>query len=151
LQKISFKQQVHEALLKVLADKVARLEDNMKDLRASAANETKSTAGDKYETALAMLQTEQRNISIQLSELQQQLSVVKSLDLSIQKNINTGSLVKCGEDYFFISTGAGKITVEGKSIYALSSLSPLGKKLYGLIAGNAIELNNKKYKIDEVI
>ena len=137
--------------MKVLADKVARLEDNMKDLRASAANETKSTAGDKYETALAMLQAEQRNISIQLSELQQQLSVVKSLDLSLQKNINTGSLVRCGEDYFFISTGAGKLVVDGKNIYALSSFSPLGKKLYGLSVSDAAELNTKKYKIDEVL
>ena len=137
--------------MKVLADKVARLEDNMKDLRASAANETKSTAGDKYETALAMLQTEQRNISIQLSELQQQLSVVKSLDISIQKNINTGSLVRCGEDYFFISTGAGRITVDGKNIYALSSLSPLGKKLYGLAINDIAELNAKKYQVDEIL
>lgn len=123
----------------------------MQDLRASAANETKSTAGDKHETALAMLQTEQRNVSMQLSEVLQQLSVVKSLDLSFQKNINTGSLVRCGDDYFFISTGAGKITVEGKNIYALSSLSPLGKKLYGLAVNDIAELNNKKYQIDEVI
>jgi len=137
--------------LKVLADKAARLENNMKDLRASAANETKSTAGDKYETALAMLQAEQRNISIQLSELLQQLSVVKSLDLNFQKNINTGSLVRCGKDYFFISTGAGKVTVDGKNIYALSSLSPLGKKFYGLAISDTVELNNKKYRIDEVL
>lgn len=135
----------------MLADKIARLENNMQDLRASAANETKSTAGDKHETALAMLQTEQRNVSMQLSEVLQQLSVVKSLDLSFQKNINTGSLVRCGDDYFFISTGAGKITVEGKNIYALSSLSPLGKKLYGLAVNDIAELNNKKYQIDEVI
>jgi hypothetical protein len=42
------------------------LQQVLADLKESGANETKSTAGDKHETALAMLQIEQANTRGQL-------------------------------------------------------------------------------------
>jgi hypothetical protein len=45
---------------------VAAVQKVLADLHHSASNETKSTAGDKHETALAMLQLEQENKRQQL-------------------------------------------------------------------------------------
>ena len=49
------------------------------DLKESGTNETKSTAGDKHETALAMLQIEQANINAQLSDALDKKAVLKKL------------------------------------------------------------------------
>ena len=55
-----------------LQDKINHVQLILQELSQSAANETKSTAGDKHETALAMLQLEQENKRKQLNELRLQ-------------------------------------------------------------------------------
>lgn len=59
------------------------------------ANETKSTAGNKHETTLAMLQIEQANKRSQLKELIKQKDVVEKVNTTLEANtILNGSLVK---------------------------------------------------------
>ena len=65
---MSFKEQVYTAFAVLLADKIILLLQTLFDLSESAKNETKSTAGDKHETALAMLQIEQANVRGQMKE-----------------------------------------------------------------------------------
>lgn len=139
-------------MLALLCEKTDRLETNLADLRNSAANETKSTAGDKYETALAMLQAEQDNIRKQLQLLLEQKAVVESIDPSqAHAVIGPGSLVQSGGEYFFISTAAGKLNADGKIIFTLSDRSPLGAKLCGLVTGESAVINGRKYPVDLVL
>lgn len=65
---MSFKEKVYQQYLQLVNDKIVSLQKILNELSDSAKNETKSTAGDKHETALAMLQQEQQNTSIKLSE-----------------------------------------------------------------------------------
>ena len=57
---------------------------------------------------------------------------------------------KTNRDYFFMSIALGKATVEGIKVTSLSSQSPLGIKLMGLIAGDVAEINNIKYVIENI-
>jgi hypothetical protein len=66
---MTLKEQVYTRCLEVLVGKINLLKQTMNDLKESASNETKSTAGDKHETALAMLQIEQENTNKQLENL----------------------------------------------------------------------------------
>ena len=117
----------------MLETKINGLQQQLNDLKESTANETKSTAGDKYETARAMLQIEQDNTRRQLQETLEQQSIFTSIDISISSNeIIRGSLVKTNKGYLFISVALGKIIVDGITIIALSPQSPLGKQLMGL-------------------
>ena len=149
---MQLKQQVYDRCQQLLDAKIAEIEQVLKDLRESGANETKSTAGDKHETALAMLQIEQANKRAQLDELFSQKAVLNSINPSIAAaQVLKGSLVKTPHAYFFVSVALGKVNVEGQNIIALSAQSALGLKLMGMQKGEELTFMHTHYKIEEIL
>ncbi|MFM2049380.1 MAG: hypothetical protein RI955_1928 [Bacteroidota bacterium] len=157
-----FKQKIYHHFLQLATEKVQLLENRLNDLKESGANETKSTAGDKHETALAMVQIEQANIREQLKEALHQLNSLNKINPAISPSllervgvrssnkIINGSLVKTNKGYFFISIALGKAIVDEIQVIALSSNSPLGMKLMGLKVGEEAEINSNKYLVEEI-
>ena len=132
----------------LLLQKIDALQKNLHDLSDSAGNETKRTAGDKHETALAMLQIEQENNSRQLKEVLQQKAILEKLDAALQTAIIVrGSLVHSNKGIFFIGLGLGKLKVENEIVFAVSPDAPLGKLLLMKKAGDGFQLNNTAYEI----
>ncbi len=149
---MTFKQKTYYYYRQLLDNKIANLRLQLSELRESTANETKSTAGDKYETARAMLQIEQDNVNRQLQELLEQRSVFVSLDPNMQSTIVIqGSLIKTDKNWFLLSIALGKTIIEHETIIALSSYSPLGKLLLGKSEGSTIIVNNTSYVIEKVV
>lgn len=147
----TFKQKIYEYYRQQIHEKVERLQQVLADLKESGANETKSTAGDKHETALAMLQIEQANTREQLEKIMQQKRVLEKMDPSITAAIVVnGSLVKTNHGYLFISIAGSKAVVEGITVMALSPQSPLGIKLMGLKKGDTAMVNNNRYIIESI-
>lgn len=145
---MSFKQEVYQACCRLLEEKMKHVQQVLTDLHQSAANETKSTAGDKHETALAILQLEQENKRRQLAELQQQQSILNKIDPAITNRvISNGALVKTDAGYFFISVALGKMIIGDTPLFALSLSSPLGQALAGHCPSDRIGLNGKYYTI----
>ncbi|MFY7840215.1 MAG: hypothetical protein ACOVP7_08055 [Lacibacter sp.] len=131
-----------------LQQKIDALQKNLHDLSDSAGNETKRTAGDKHETALAMLQIEQENNSRQLKEVLQQKATLEKLDPHLQTEmIVRGSLVKTNKGFFYISLGLGKLKVEDAIVFAVSPDAPLGKLMLMKKSGDAFQFNNISYEI----
>lgn len=146
-----FKQKVYAHCLELLNEKISTLQLTLKELTASAANETKSTAGDKHETALAMLQIEQENISRQLKIILDQKAVVEGIDDAVKNTkIAPGSLVKTDKGYLFLCVALGKIMLDGEQVIILSPQSPLGKKLLGLKSNESAGINGTIYFIEEI-
>src|SRR5438105_11827765 len=101
---MTLKQKIHAHYVALVNERITRLQQVLADLKESGANETKSTAGDKHETALAMLQIEQANKREQLKELVAQKTVLEKIDPAIVASIIlNGSLIKTNRGYFFIS------------------------------------------------
>jgi hypothetical protein len=145
---MTFKEEVYEIYRQKLEEKILQVQEVLHELYLSAANETKSTAGDKHETALAMLQLEQENKRKQLAELLLQKAVLYKINpTAINTVISNGALVHTDAGYFFISIALGKIIIEGKTIFALSLSSPLGQALSGHRATEKISLNEKQYAV----
>lgn len=142
------KQKAHAHFLQVANEKIASLQAVLAGLKESAANETKSTAGDKHETALAMLQIEEANTRQQLQQVIGQKDILQKINPAIATvSVVNGSLIQTGKGYLFMSAALGKANLEGHEVTALSAQSPLGKKLMGLAAGAVVEINNSKYVI----
>ena len=142
------KEKIHQACRQILQEKIDALKQNLQELHHSASNETKSTAGDKHETALAMLQIEQENKRTQLKELQLQQVAFNKIDpANVSVVILNGALVETDKGYFFISVALGKVVLKALSVYALSPTSPLGQKMRGLRAGDTAEVNGATYRI----
>ncbi len=148
---MTFKQKIHGHYLQLLNDKIQMLQQVLSDLKESGANETKSTAGDKHETALAMLQIEQANNREQLEKIVQQKAVLEKINPAITAGIVVkGSLIKTNRGYLFMSIAAGKAVIDDLTVIALSPQSPLGIKLMGLKAGDSAEANNNRYTIESI-
>ncbi len=120
----------------------------MENAQAAANEESKSSAGDKYETGRAMAQLERDRHAQLLAEarkLEADLSRIQA-----DKPYTTalpGSLVTTDRGQFFISISAGKITLDGQDYFAISPASPVGAALIGLHAGDSFTLNNSRQQI----
>ena len=145
------KQNIYSHYLQMINNKILSYQQVLADLKESGSNETKSTAGDKHETALAMLQIEQANVRGQLNEAQGQKTALEKINPSITAAaIVNGSLVKTNRGYFFLCTALGKAIIDGNTVIALSQQSPLGKKLMGLCKGGVVVTNGNSYIIESI-
>jgi len=137
--------------MRLINDKIGLLRHTLNDLKESSSDETKSTAGDKHETALAMLQIEQKNVSQQLKEaLEQKILFEQIKPTLVKQEITKGSLIKTNKGYLFLSVALGKIIVDEIPIIAISPRSPLGQKLIGLKVNDTAELNGIKYVVENI-
>lgn len=147
----AFKTQVYNRCLAVVNERLNFLQQSISELMQGAANESKSSAGDKHETARAMMQLEQEKLTAQLGETLQQKNTLEKINtLQQQQTIAIGSLIKTNKGYFFFSIPIGKLNIDGKNVMALSIQSPLGKKLIGLRVNENAELNAHQYIIEEI-
>lgn len=149
---MTLKQKIYNHYLQLVNDKVSLLQKVLADLKESGSNETKSTAGDKHETALAMLQIEQANMRSQLKDALTQKITLEKIDPAISAPvILNGSLIKTNRGYLYMSIALGKAVVEGIVVIALSPQSPLGLKLMGLSEADVAEINNDQYVIESIV
>ncbi len=148
---MTLKEKIYNHYLQVITGKINQLENVLADLKESGANETKSTAGDKHETALAMLQIEQANKREQLKELQQRKAVLQTINPALSPAvIVNGSLIKTNHGYLFLSVALGKAVIDAVTVTALSQHSPLGKQLMHLQPGQTAVINNRQYIIESI-
>ena len=148
---MTLKQKIYNHYLQTINDKIAGLQKVLTDLKESGANETKSTAGDKHETALAMLQIEQANVRVQLKEAQQQQATLEKINPELSPAIIVpGSLIKTNKGYLFLSIAAGKAIIEGNTVMALSPQSPLGQQLLLTNKGGTVIINTMTYTIESI-
>lgn len=148
---MTLKQKIYNHYLNLVHEKTAMLQKVLDDLKESGANETKSTAGDKHETALAMLQIEQANTRAQLQEVLNQQAALEKINPEISATtVLNGSLVKTDRGYLFLCVALGKAVVDGIAVIALSPQSPLGQKLMGLKVGEVAIVNSTSYLVIDI-
>ncbi|HRO43878.1 MAG TPA: hypothetical protein PL009_13660 [Flavipsychrobacter sp.] len=148
---MTLKEKVHKHCLEVVALRLDSLRQNARDLSESVANETKSSAGDKYETSRAMLHIEQEQIGGRIAVLLVQQNLLKNMDeKSSPFRISLGSLVRIGDVFYYLSVALGKMQIDGREVVVLSLQSPLGSRLKGLAEGDKLEMNGKELMIAEL-
>ncbi len=145
------KEHIKQHCLSVINEKIAGLQSAITSVNESANNETKSSAGDKHETAKAMMQLEQEKLSKQLSDLQNQYNDLDKIDCSTSSAIiRKGSLIETDKGWFFISVGLGKLQFDNKVVFAVSEQSPIGKFLLEKNFGATFEFNGISYSVKSV-
>ncbi len=145
---LPFKIALHQACLDRLAQDLDRLQKAIDAVQEDANNETKSSAGDKYETSRAMLQMEKDKYSLQHEQFQQLYQQLEILDPNQASPLVTiGSLVNCGNDWYYLAVSLGKMQAEGKTVFVLSPESPLGEVLMKKKQGDKFDFRGKKIEI----
>lgn len=143
------KPQILSQYKSIVQEKIEILQSMISDLTIDAQNDAKGSAGDKHETALAMMHLEQEKLTQKLKEVLEQKAILDKIDATQKHNVVAlGSVVKANETYFFVSAALPKITIDNKDIFALSPQSPLGTKLMGNKVNFHFKINTTKYTIE---
>ena len=148
LRKSQLVESIKDALLKRMDEASASI-DSAKEARDG---DTKSSAGDKYETGREMMQMEIDKAAMQLQSAKRLLHDLEKIDLTKSStDINSGSLVTTNKEIFFVAIGFGKIHFDGEEIFVISPVSPLGTNLLNKKAGTSFSFQGIERKILTVL
>jgi transcription elongation GreA/GreB family factor len=147
----SLKHDILNVILAKLDMRILTLEQSVQSALKSKSNETKSSAGDKFETGRAMIQNEQE---MRESILQQTKTLkAKALQVDLEKKhtkVEFGSLVFTTSGIYFISIGMGKLIFQDQVYFVVSVDAPVTKLLIGKKLGSSFNLNNNSHEILEI-
>lgn len=145
------KSKLVEALEALLNQKIALLKNELIQVQSSANEETKSSAGDKYETGRAMAQLEIERLTKSLVDQETLLKqLLKAKNNESGTLVSTGSLVETSTGIYFIAISIGVITIEAQKIMCISAESPIGKLLIGKSVGQSIEWNQQRITLHSI-
>lgn len=117
----------------------------------AAADDTKSSAGDKFETTREMMQQEIARHQQLLMDAERMGQVLASLDARPHSGpAKLGSLIETNHGTFFLAISAGRLEVGGNTYWVVSTASPIGSRLVGLQAGSRFSFNHMEYAIKQV-
>ncbi len=140
-----------KACLSVLAERRFGIERDLNDIADSVNTETKSSVGDKHETARARMQEEQARLQQQFLEIKtQEAELEKIQHVNIEEKVSQGSVVFTDLGVFFVAIAMGKLRLGQDHVQVVSARSPLVIKMIGLKAGDAFELNGTSYSIKSI-
>jgi transcription elongation GreA/GreB family factor len=145
------KEKLYQYCLEIVNSRLRELDEEIASLKEAKFKETKSTAGDKYETGRAMLQAEEDRLAERRSVSLNMLHGLKALDISKNKvKVGPGSLVITDKQNYFISAALGKVQLDEMPVFCISAVSPIGKALLGKAASQQIEFNGQEIQIEKI-
>lgn len=145
------KTQLHAACQQYVQERIEACQHAMHAAQESANSETKSSAGDKYETGRAMAQNERDRNAVQLQQAKQLLGELDRIQPDKPcDTVHPGALVHTSMGRFYISISAGKLTVDGQDYFAVSAAAPVAAALSGKRAGEQAVFNGKPVQIQGI-
>ena len=144
----SSKSQIQANLRSILENTLEEARREYILAKESRDSDTKSSAGDKFETGREMMQREMDKLSALVDNTLNSIAKLDRIaDLPASVVISEGSLVETDQETYFISIGYGKLD----SIYAISIESPLGLELKGKRVGDRIEMRGRNITIKSIV
>ncbi|MCI0921955.1 GreA/GreB family elongation factor [Sphingobacterium rhinopitheci] len=145
------KEEIIDSCLASVTRRINEVEFAIKDADQALADDTKSSAGDKYETSREMVQQDITRYQKQLAIANTDRDVLQKIDpLKSNERIGLGSVVRTDAGLYFISISIGLLKIQSQNIYVISPLSPIGQELIGKSKGDEIHFNGKTQKVISV-
>ena len=142
------KELIYKFITQHLQEKIDGLKLILKDSLDAAAEDTKSSAGDKHETSTAMAQLEQEKLTNQINEFLLLKDTLKQINPArSHSKIELGSLVETNNGCYYFSIGLGAVKFEETSIFCMTLLAPIGKLLEGKKVGESVVFNGNSTSI----
>lgn len=148
----TLKEQLHLLCSQYISTREADIKRMIADVRDAIANETKSSAGDKYETSREMMQQDIDQHMARLNELHKMRQTLDQIPTThTAAAVMPGSVVYTNNGNYYIAISAGPLTVDGTKYYAISAASPIGTQLMSKTEGATIMLNGKSFVVEMVM
>ena len=143
---------LYNQLLKLLQKEIEEGEMEIASIKDSRNNDTKSSAGDKFETGRSMMQMEMDKLESQLDKRNRMKNDLEGIKVhQITKSIALGSLVFTDQENYFLTIAFGKVITPEITAYSISLASPVGKALLGKKANDEITVNGRKINIVDFV
>lgn len=145
------KEGLYQLCLTFIEQRIQTAETALAQAREASNDDTKSSAGDKYETSREMMQQDIDRNKRLLIDAQENFKVLETIGHApLSDTISGGSLVHTSQGIFYVSISAGQLQFEGQTVFAISAASPIGKMLLGKKKGDTFNFNGKDYVINSV-
>ena len=138
----------HAACAAFIAQRIAAATAAMQAAQESANSETKSSAGDKYETGRAVAQEERNRNAAQLHQAQQlQAELARISPDAPCDTVRPGALVETSLGWFYVAISAGRLPGDGPVVMAVSAAAPVAVALRGKRVGEEANFNGQVVRV----
>ena len=143
---------LYDACLRFIEGRIETAETALAQAQEASNDDTKSSAGDKFETTREMMQQDIFRNKRLLADAQQNLGLLKSLTgVPVSELVKNGSLVETNQGLFYLSISAGQLSVSDTTAFAISAASPVGQLMLGKRVGEEFTFNQKTYTVLNVL
>ena len=143
------KEEIYNKCLEIHMEKIKHLETAMQEAEKSAHDYGKQS--DVFDSHRMQLIGKRDMYAQQLNTEMEALETLHKIDLSLNhKTVEFGSVVVTDKQKVFVAIGAGKISIENETYYAISLQVPFFQSMKGLKKGDEFEFRGNKLKILEV-
>lgn len=134
-----------------LTSKHDALQNELVDMQHEKSNETKSSAGDKYETSREMMQQSENRLNESIAYIQELIRQINQLiTLKTFNAVESGALVQTNKGNFFFGISLGKLVFKEEPIFVLSLNAPIGKAFNGKKVNDEVVFQNQHYLITAI-
>ena len=141
------KDKIIEHCTDIFQRKLLIINDELKHLSEAIAMDTKSSAGDKYETGREMANLEKEKLHAQTLGFKNSLATLSALPQGKATKIDLGSLVQTDKEWIHISISLGQLEIDGEKVLVISPLAPLAQLLMNKEKGETITFRTNNYQI----
>ncbi len=135
-------------------ERITMIESALETARDSSNDDTKSSAGDKYETSREMIQQDINRYQKQLVEakkdLQQLISIESTIGDDTPDFIRLGSLIQTSTGLYLLAISIGALKVRDTNVFVISPASPIGQLLIGKKIGDSFIFNKLNSNIQAI-
>lgn len=147
---VDLKEKILEACKSEILEKLTILEKELKYLSHDIAQDTKSSAGDKFETSREMANAEIDKLQGQVNSMTKAVTQLNILPVSRNSNIGSGTLIKTDKAWIYISVSLGQLKVNGEQVLVISPAAPLSQILMGKKVNEKVTFNKMSYLIKDI-
>ena len=153
-EKLKFKSTLKAYCVRLLEERLENVEQLILSAQESANNESKSSAGDKYETSRAMGHLQKEMYQQQAVKIRHELLKANATEIKLHPNVvKKGTLIIAGERgelRIFICAGLGKKVVDDLTVLFVSDEAPLYNLLCKKAVGELLIIDKHEQPIREI-
>ena len=148
---LNYKLELNAYCVSIVKKKCDLLEKQITARKQDLETASKSSAGDKHETARAMIHLEQEKLGFQYQQVFKQLKMLSQSDVYRLSTIQSGSLILTDKALIYISVALGKIHFKKQLVYVISPVSPLAQVFLNANTSQSLSFQGTPYVVLEII
>ena len=149
MDRLELKQKILNACMQHQLKVMDNLKIVMEEAQDSA--EEYGLPKDLYDSYRNQLMSKRDMFAQQLQKANEQMEILRRVEITrVHSSVGFGSVVITESQKLFISTGIGKVMVDGEEYYVISGMVPFFNAIYSKKKGDTFDFRGKKEKILDV-